>query len=352
MGSPVLRRSIRDLLLEGTVIPAHPLALDSKRGLDTSHQRALTRYYVAAGAGGIAVGVHTTQFSVREKGLLEPVLRLAAQTADEGTRGRPFVKVAGVRGGIDQSVREAKLATNLGYDLALISPLPEQLESEEGLLERTRKVAEVTPVFAFYLQPAAGGRPLSHRFWTELLRNEGVAAVKVAPFNRYETVSVMEALARSGRADDVALYTGNDDSIISDLSMPYVTSVAGHNRTVRFVGGLLGQWAIWTRFAVRLLTRLKAVRRTIPSDLARLAGELTDANGAVFDSRNGFRGVISGTNEVLRRQGLMQNRITLDPAEDLSPSQSEEIDRVLDAHPSLHAEDDEFVARHLAKWLD
>ncbi|MEV4218631.1 dihydrodipicolinate synthase family protein [Nonomuraea sp. NPDC049725] len=331
-----------DLLREGSVIPAHPLALTAARTLDERRQRALTRYYLAAGAGGVAVGVHTTQFAIREAGLLRPVLELAAEVVSKAA-GRPFVLVAGACGGTAQAVAEAELAASLGYHAVLLSPsVPGASEPE--LLERARAVGEVLPVIGFYLQEAVGGQRLSPAFWRGLSRQESVVAIKTAPFDRYRTVDVARAVAESGRGGDVALYTGNDDNILGDL----LTSFAGH----RVAGGLLGQWAVWTRAAVLMFEEVRRARAgddaVLRSLLAR-AADLTDANGAVFDVAGGFRGCVAGVHEVLRGQGLLAGTWCLDPEETLSPGQAEEIARVRAAYPWLV--DDDFVAAHLDDWL-
>ena len=339
------------LLRDGTVIPAHPLALNAERRLDERRQRALTRYYVAAGAGGVAVGVHTTQFEIRKVGLLEPVLRLAAETADEAAGGRAFVKVAGVLGGRDQALREAELAAALGYDVALLSLKGLDHMSEAELVRHAEAVSQVMPIMGFYLQTAVGGRRLSHAFWRDLAELPGLVGIKVAPFDRYATIDVVRAVAASSRADDVALYTGNDDNIVVDLLTPFRVAVDGRVVEKRIVGGLLGQWAVWTRVAVELLEEVKRYRgqASVPVELLTRAARWTDANAAVFDAANRFHGVIAGVHEVLRRQGLMEGTWCLDPAEGLSPGQAEEIDRVYREHPDLT--DDEFVRAHLSEWL-
>jgi dihydrodipicolinate synthase/N-acetylneuraminate lyase len=338
------------LLHEGTVIPAHPLALDADRRLDERRQRALTRYYVAAGAGGVAVGVHTTQFEIRKVGLLEPVLRLASQTADEALDGRPFLKVAGVLGATDQALREAELAASLGYDLALLS-LRGLDWPEERLVAHARAVAERIPLVGFYLQPAVGGRRLSHDFWRAFADIEGVLAIKIAPFDRYATLDVVRAVCASERRDQIALYTGNDDAIVVDLLTPYRVRVGERVVEKRIVGGLLGQWAVWTRAAVDLLDEVRALRgrAEVPVELLTRAARLTDANAAVFDAANRFHGVIAGVHEVLRLQGMLEGTWCLDPDEGLSPGQAEEIARVRAEHPDLV--DDAFVAAHRDAWL-
>jgi dihydrodipicolinate synthase/N-acetylneuraminate lyase len=349
--------STRLHLRSGVVIPAHPLALTPRRTLDEERQRALTRYYVDAGAGGIAVGVHTTQFAIRHSAynLFRPVLELAAETASatlaNGSSGaRSFVKVAGICGHTAQAVSEAQIADALGYDVGLVSLADWQRETERDVVLHCREVAEVIPLFGFYLQPAVGGRVLSYGFWREFAEIPNVWAIKIAPFNRYQTIDVIRAVAESGR-DDIALYTGNDDNIGVDLLTPFPVTVGGES-TVRWIdGGLLGQWACWTRSAVRLLERAKAARAagTLPADWLGEAAALTDANGAIFDVANAFRGCIPGIHEVLRRQGLLRGTWCLDPAETLSPNQADEIDRVCRAHPDLT--DDAFVAEHLEQWL-
>jgi dihydrodipicolinate synthase/N-acetylneuraminate lyase len=338
---------LRTHLLAGQVIPAHPLALTEERTLDERHQRALTRYYLAAGAGGIAVGVHTTQFGIREKGLLEPVLSLAAETvtAELKARPRPFAKIAGAIGRTPQAVQETELAARLGYDAVLLSLGAWRDADEAEILAHCKTVAGILPLFGFYLQPAVGGRILPYSFWRGFAEIPDVVAIKIAPFNRYQTLDVVRAVADSGR-HDIALYTGNDDSIVMDLLSRY--RFAGGER--RLAGGLLGQWAVWTRRAVENLHAIRRLPDT-PVDPAwfRHASALTDANAALFDSANGFKGCIAGIHEVLRRQGLMRGTWCLDPDEGLSPGQKEEIDRVLAAYPDLT--DDAFVAEHLEGWL-
>ena len=339
------------LLFDGTVIPAHPLALDARRRLDERRQRALTRYYLAAGAGGVAVGVHTTQFAIREPrvGLLEPVLRLAADTV-AAHADRPILKVAGLLGPTAQAVAEAQLAVSLEYGLGLLSMGGLADWSEEALLERARAVADLIPLFGFYLQPAVGGRPLSYAFWREFAEIPNVMAVKIAPFDRYRTLDVVRAVCDSSRRDDIALYTGNDDAFVTDLLMPYRFMVEGEPFEKRIVGGLLGQWAVWTKSAVGLLEAVKGARSThVSSDLLARAVEWTDVNAALFDVANGFRGSIAGIHEVLRRQGLLEGIWCLEPSETLSPGQEADIDRIYRAYP--HLNDDSFVEEHLASWL-
>jgi dihydrodipicolinate synthase/N-acetylneuraminate lyase len=341
--------ALRARLLEGLVIPAHPLALTAERKLDERRQVGLTRYYAEAGAGGIAVGVHSTQFAIRSAGLFEPVLRLAATTAalSERRSGRALVKIAGAIGPTPQAVAEADTARQLGYDAVLLSLGALRDASVEELVRHCRRVAEVLPLVGFYLQPAVGGRPLDESFWRRFLEIDDVVAVKVAPFNRYQTLDVVRALAASGRAGGVALYTGNDDAIVADLLADFPA-----DPPVRFVGGLLGQWGVWTRRAVELLEAVKCCRREAGArglELLALGQQLTDANAALFDARHAFHGCIPGIHEVLRRQGLLAGRYCLDPAEELSPGQSEEIARVLGAYP--HLTDDAFVDENRDRWL-
>jgi len=353
-GLPALRRE----LLRGLVIPAHPLALTEARRLDERRQVALTRYYCDAGAGGIAVGVHTTQFAIRDPavGLFEPVLRLALRTARDwcASRAQRPVMVAGVVGKTPQAVAEAEIAASLGYDAALLSLAALRDAGNSEVLDHCRRVADIIPVVGFYLQPAVGGRVLDRPFWRGFFDIERVVAVKVAPFDRYRTTDVAAALAESGR-DDVALYTGNDDAIVTDLLTPFPPGVNG--RSLRFSGGLLGQWAVWTKRAVEMLGRCHAVAGGAasgadtgePLRLLALGAELTDANAALFDPAHQFAGCIAGIHEVLRRQGLLAGRWCLDPGEDLSPGQMEEIDRVLARYPQLT--DDDFVNEHRHRWL-
>ncbi len=344
----------RRRLLAGAVIPAHPLALTAERRLDERRQVALTRYYCAAGAGGIAVGVHTTQFAIRNPrvGLYLPVLQLAADAvrAHERDTGRRVVTIAGVCGGTTQAAGEAGLAAELGYDAALLSLAGWSDASDESLLAHCREIAAIVPLVGFYLQPAVGGRVLSESFWRGFFEISEVVAAKVAPFDRYRTLDVARALAASGRQHEVALYTGNDDQIVADLLTDYPGIAPGSH--VHFRGGLLGQWAVWTRRAVALLGEVEAERASprhaATAWLARGA-ELTDANAALFDARHGFAGCIPGIHEALRRQGLLAGRWCLDEREELSAGQMEDIDRVHANYPWLR--DDDFVAERLEGWL-
>ena len=331
------------------MIPAHPLALNARRRLDERRQVALTRYYVDAGAGGIAVGVHTTQFAIREPehNLLRPVLELAAATARSWRGGDRLALIAGISGRTRQAVAEAELARSLGYHAGLVSLGALRDATEGHLVRHCRRIAEVLPVFGFYLQPAVGGRTLGFRFWREFAEIPQVVAIKIAPFNRYATLDVVRAVAESGRTD-IALYTGNDDAIVSDLVTPFRCVVNRRTVELRIVGGLLGQWAVWTRRAVELLKRLKKARRSLSARLMAEAAAITDANGVIFDARNQFAGCIPGIHEVLRRQGLLQGTWCLDPNERLSPGQSAEIDRVIRSYPQLT--DDSFVRERLDLW--
>jgi len=348
-------RALRASLGAGVVIPAHPLALTAERRLDERHQRALTRYYLDAGAGGLAVGVHTTQFEIRrpEHGLYRPVLELAAETARSWrhaprTPSAPIALVAGAIGDTAQAVAEAQVAASLGYDLVLLSLGALRDATDAALIAHCNAVAEVLPLFGFYLQPAVGGRVLGYRFWRAFAEIERAWAIKIAPFDRYRTLDVVRAVADSGRTD-LALYTGNDDAIVPDLVTPF--PVSGETTPRRIVGGLLGQWAVWTHAAVRLLHRAHSARETgsVDTALLRDGAALTDANAAIFDAANGFAGCIPGIHEVLRRQGLLRGRWCLDPREELSRGQAEEISRVLREYPGLS--DDEFVAERLEGWL-
>jgi dihydrodipicolinate synthase/N-acetylneuraminate lyase len=342
----VLPPDVFRLLHEGLVIPAHPLALDADRRLDPERQKDLSRYYLAAGAGGLAVGVHTTQFAIREHGLLEPVLKLAKEAIDEA--GRPAVAVAGACGRTDQALREAELAASLGYDLALVSPGGWRDADEEDFLRHVERIGEILPVFGFYLQPSVGGRVFSFDFWRSLADLEAVAAIKIAPFNRYQTIDVVRAVCASPRRDRIALYTGNDDNIIADLLTTFRFDVDGVMVEKRIVGGLLGQWAVWTERAVALLAEVKQALAsndgTAMQRVLTLNAQLTDANAAFFDVPNAFHGCIAGIHDGLRRTGLLDGIWCLDPNESLSSGQLAEIDRVWSAYPDLN--DEAFVAAH------
>lgn len=337
-------KNVRAHLRAGQVIPAHPLALTASRTLDEKRQRGLTQYYIDAGAGGLAVGVHTTQFAIRDSkyGLYRPVLELAMDEArDARTNGvRPFAMIAGVVGHTAQARAEAEIAAALGYDATLLGLGDWKQESEEEILDHCRVIADAIPVFGFYLQPAVGGRVLSHKFWREFAEIENVWAIKIAPFNRYQTIDVVRAVVEAQR-DDIALYTGNDDNIVADLLTPFPVSIGG-STVLRWIdGGLLGQWAVWTRSAVSLLAAIKDARVTgeYSPSLLSYGAALTDANGAVFDVANGFAGCIAGIHEVLRRQGLLDGTWCLDPHEGLSAGQAEEISRVERSYPEITDDD-------------
>jgi dihydrodipicolinate synthase/N-acetylneuraminate lyase len=342
-----LRGAVRGLM----VIPACPLALTADRRLDERRQRALVRYYLAAGATGLAVGVHTTQFAIRDPkvGLFRPVLELVAEELKRSNRR--VVRIAGACGPTAPAAAEAETARGLGYDAVLLSLAALRDATDDDLIAHCRTVAGVMPLVGFYLQPAVGGRVLPYSFWRRFAEIENVVAVKVAPFDRYKTIDVVRAVAESGR-DDLALWTGNDDAILTDLLTPYRFHTSHGMVERRFTGGLLGQWAVWTRRAVELATechRLAASGEPVPADLLRRAAELTDANAAVFDAANGYAGCIAGIHEVLWRQGLLGGAWCLDPREGLSPGQADEIDRVCRSYPYLT--DDEFIRTNLGDWL-
>ncbi|SHG30404.1 Dihydrodipicolinate synthase/N-acetylneuraminate lyase [Fodinibius roseus] len=347
----MLKKEIKELLHEGTVIPAHPLALNANRELDEERQRLLTRYYIASGAGGVAVGVHSTQFEIRDKDidLFEPVLRLGSEEVDNASLDRPFVKVAGIVGPTRQAIGEAELASSLGYDMGLLSMGGLSEYSELELIKRAEKVGEKIPLFGFYLQPAVGGQVLSYDFWRDFAEIPTVHAIKMAPFNRYQTLDVVRAVCASSRYKDIALYTGNDDNIIPDLLTTYRFKVNGKYREKSIVGGLLGHWAVWTRKAVELLEEIKEKRDHEGADLTELLTrgiEVTDTNAVIFDAEHDFHGCIPGIHEILRRQGLLEGRWCLNPDETLSEGQMEEIDRVYESYP--HLNDDEFVEDFLS----
>ncbi len=341
---------VRALIARGIVIPAHPLALDRNRRLDARRQRALSRYYLDAGAGGLAVGVHATQFAIREAGLYETVLELAAAAADEWA-DRPVAMIAGLAGGARQAVGEARTAAGLGYHAGLLSLGAMKDASEDALVDHCRRVAEELPLVGFYLQPAVGGRPLSAGFWRRFAGIDNAVVVKVAPFNRYRTLDVVRGIVEAGAEDRIAVYTGNDDHIVLDLAAPVAVRRHGAEVRVRIRGGLLGHWSVWTKRAVELLDRIRDAidRSAVDDDLLALDSRITDCNGAIFDVANGFSGCIPGCHEILRRQGLMAGTWCLDEGETLSPGQREEIDRVCAAHPDLN--DDAFVAENLERWL-
>jgi hypothetical protein len=349
----MLNPAVKTSLHKGVFIPAHPLAITEGKELDEKSQRALTRYYIESGVGGLAVGVHTTQFEIRdpEFNLYQRVLKLAVEEMKRAGVPDSFIKVAGICGPADQAVAEAEFSRAAGYDLGLLSMGGLQDHTEEQLLERTKKVAEIIPVFGFYLQPAVGGRVLSYEFWEAFVNIPNVHAIKLAPFDRYLTTEVVRAVCHSRRDDEIALYTGNDDNIVNDLLTTYKFNVAGEVKEKKIVGGLLGHWSVWTKRAVELFYDIKQLQPhdCVPDSMLTLAQEITDANGAFFDAKNRFKGSIAGINQVLAAQGLMNGRWCLADKEVLSPGQLEEIDRVRAAYPHLH--DDSFVEKNLDRWL-
>lgn len=356
MNRSELAPELLDLIRRGCVIPAHPLALTAEGDLDIAHQRALTRYYIDAGAGGIAVGVHSTQFEIRDPdvALYRPVLELAAETVRQWrqTDSPPCAMIAGVCGPTDQAVEEAKYALGCGYHAALLSLSALADAPVDALIAHCERVSEILPLVGFYLQPAVGGRLLPYDFWRRFCEIDNVIAIKIAPFNRYQTLDVIRGLCEAGRQDQIALYTGNDDNIVADLLTPYRVATGDDEVAVRIVGGLLGQWAVWTREAVGMLGRIHALIEAgdaIPGEWLTLAGQLTEANAALFDPAHAFAGCIPGIHEALRRVGLMVGRRCLNAAETLSPGQMDEIDRVWAAYP--HLRDDAFVREHLDAWL-
>ena len=338
------------ILRRGAVIPAHLLALDARRQLDPRRQRALTRYYIDAGAGGLAVGVHATQFAIREVGLYEPVLRLAMDTAAEWT-DRPVLMIAGLAGQTAQARREAELAREIGYHAGMLSLAAMKGTGEDEIVAHCLAVSRVMPLVGFYLQPAVGGIPLSARFWQRFAEIENVVAIKVAPFNRYRTLDVVRGVVAAEAEDRITLYTGNDDHIVLDLVMPYSVRRGDRDVVVRIMGGLLGHWSVWTKSAVDLLRIIHVVvaRGAIPLEVLELDARVTDANAAFFDVAHDFAGCIAGCHEVLRRQGLLAGTWCLDANEALSPGQAEEITRVMAAYPEL--DDTEFVRANLERWL-
>jgi dihydrodipicolinate synthetase family protein len=337
-------------LRRGAVIPAHPLALDANRRLDARRQRALTRYYLDAGAGGIAVGVHTTQFAIREAGLYQPVLELVAKAAAEWDSA-PRVLIAGLAGRTDQALKEAQIGRGAGYHAGLLSLGAMKGASEDQLIAHAQAIAGEIPLVGFYLQPAVGGIVLARSFWRRFAAIDNVVAIKIAPFNRYRTLDVVRGVVEAGAADRITLYTGNDDHIVLDLVTPFTVSVGDKLSTVRIRGGLLGHWSVWVRKAVELLDVVHAITAdgNVPFDLLALDSQMTDCNAAIFDVSNNFQGVIAGCHEILRRQGLLEGIWCLDPNETLGPGQKEEIDRVCAAYP--HLNDDAFVRQNLEKWL-
>lgn len=341
---------ILSMIRRGVAIPAHPLALDSERRFDRRRQRALTRYYVDAGVGGLAVGVHTTQFAIRDIGLYEPILA-AAMEDTKAWSGRPLVMVAGICGRTEQAVAEARTAVSLGYHAGLLSLSAFKGASIDDIIAHCRRVAEEIPLVGFYLQPAVGGMSLDAGFWERFAAIENVIAIKVAPFNRYRTLDVVRGVVAARAEDRVTLYTGNDDHIVLDLVTPFTVMRDGKPVTVRFKGGLLGHWSVWTRNAVRMLEDLHRAVEAGPlsPEILALDSRVTDCNSVFFDVAHDFHGCIAGCHEVLRRQGLLEGTWCIDPHEGLSPGQAEEIDRVSREHADLS--DDTFVAENLERWL-
>ena len=349
----MVKPDIINKLFSGCVIPAHPLALQADNDVDELHQRALTRYYLASGAGGLAVGVHTTQFAIHnpKAGLYKPVLELASETAQHTQSAEP-VMIAGILGRTKQAVKEAELARDLGYHLGLLSLTALRGKSVEELIDHARQVGKVIPIMGFYLQETISRMALGAEFWRKFVEIPEVIAIKIAPFNRYQTLNVLEAVAHSGRADEIALYTGNDDNIILDLLTQYEFNVDGRTVSLQIVGGLLGQWACWTKRAVEHLVRIKEIRESkmqVPQEMLILASQLTLANKAIFDADNHFAGCIPGILYVLKRQGLVEEVRTLDKNERLSPGQAEKIDKIIESYPELV--DDDFVQENLDVWL-
>lgn len=345
-----LPAAVIESLQHGVAIPAHPLALDAKRQLDERRQQGLTRYYIDAGAGGLAIGVHTTQFAIRQAGLYESVLQIGIDAARAWTK-RPLVMIAGLCGATPQAAREAQIAVRLGYHAGLLSLADMVNASEDKLIEHCSAVAAEIPLVGFYLQPAVGGRQLSATFWSRFAAIENVVAIKVAPFNRYQTLDVLRGVVEAGAEKMLTLYTGNDDNIVLDLVTPFTVMRQGRPVTLRFRGGLLGHWSVWTRNAIELFERCRKAASAgyVDADLLALATRVTDCNSAFFDVANNFHGCIAGCHEVLRRQGLLDGIWCLDPGEDLSPGQAAEIDRVYRAHSDLS--DDAFVRANLERWL-
>jgi Dihydrodipicolinate synthetase family len=346
--------TIRAAISDGVVIPAHPLALTADRKFDARRQRALTRYYIDAGVGGLAVGVHTTQFAIRDVGLYKPVLELTRQTSESWFQAgrRPLVMIAGLVGKTEQAMREADIAVGLGYHAGLLSLAAWRLASEDDIIAHCRLVADRIPLFGFYLQPAVGGVVLSANFWRRFAEIDNVVGIKIAPFNRYATLNVLQGVADAKAERRIALYTGNDDHIILDLLTPFTVRRGDEIVVLRIRGGLLGHWSVWTKRAVELHARCRAAseRNEVPYDLIAQDSAVTACNAAVFDVANGFHGVIAGCHEVLRRQGLLEGIWCLDPNEGLSPGQRELIESVSHGFPELT--DDDFVATHRDRWLN
>jgi hypothetical protein len=345
-----LPERIGSLIRRGTAIPAHPLALNAKRELDERRQRALTRYYLDAGAGGLAVGVHTTQFAIRDVGLYEPVLKLARETAAAWTE-RDVVMVAGLAGRTEEACQEADIAVGLGYHAGLLSLAAMKGATEDDLIAHCRAVAARIPLFGFYLQPAVGGLDLPEKFWRRFAEIDNVVAIKIAPFNRYRTLDVIRGVVEAGAEERIALYTGNDDHIVLDLATPFAVRREGGEVFVRIRGGLLGHWSVWTKAAVEIFSRCReaAERGAVDMDLLALDSRVTAMNAALFDVANDFCGCIAGCHEVLRRQGLLEGIWCLDSHEGLGPGQADALDRIIRRYPDLT--DDAFVAANRERWL-
>lgn len=347
-----LKPEIKELLFSGAAIPAHPLALNEDKTLDELSQRALSHYYIDAGVDGIAVGVHTTQFEIRDPqfNLYETILTMAMEEINKRDLDRPFIKIAGISGPKEQAVEEAKLAASLGYDLGLLAMGGLQDLTEEEILDRAKAVAKEIPLFGFYLQPSAGGRIFSYDFWHQFMEIEGVCAVKTAPFNRYQTLDVLRAVAHSSQRDDIAVYTGNDDNIVADLLTTYEFEVAGEVYRKQVVGGLLGHWAAWTKSSVDLFHRIKAAREANENyaELLTEGVKVTDMNAAFFDVKNNFKGSIAGINEMLSRSGLLKGNTCLMDHECLSPGQLEELNRIEKEYADYA--DYEFIKENIEKW--
>jgi dihydrodipicolinate synthase/N-acetylneuraminate lyase len=354
MKNTVLKPEVKELLQQGTVIPAHPLALKANLTIDEERQRALTRYYLSCGAGGLAVGVHTTQFEIRKPqfNLLETVLRIASEEMQEETKKRPLIKIAGICGPTEQALKEAESALKYGYDLGLVSLGGLNAWTDAELIKHMESIAEVIPVVGFYLQPSVGGRLLSFEYWRDFVEIPNVHAIKIAAFNRYQTLDVVRAVAFSERRNEIALYTGNDDNIVADLLTAYRFNINGKLVEKRFAGGLLGHWAVWTKKAVELLQEIKQCIADDYAGMDQLLSKgiaVTDMNAVIFDAKNSFKGCIAGIHEVLRRQGLLEGIWCLNPGEKLSHGQMEEIDRIYKDYPEFT--DDEFVRQFLKKEI-
>ncbi len=346
-----LSDSLNKILHSGVAIPAHPTALTKELKLDEKRQRALARYYLDAGAGGLAIGVHTSQFEIREAGLYRPILELGKEEIDNYTSksGKEILRISGVLGKTTQAVKEAETAASLGYNAVLLSLAAFKGEPNKAIIEHCKTIANIIPLIGFYLQPAVGGRLLDSTFWREFAKIENVVAIKMAPFNRYQTLDVMRGVAESGRANEIAIYTGNDDNIVADLLTEYEIPVGEETVKMRIVGGLLGHWAVWTKPAVEMFNKIKKANDADIPELLKLGIKVTDANQAFFDVRNNFVGSIAGIHEVLRRQGLLEEIITISPKEVLSSGQDKEIDRIYKIYPELN--DDTFVKENLDRWL-